>query len=550
MDLKETFKDYDILPSDVSFCEKLKSEGYIKYEHNPDEGRIISITFSPEFCNIRFERTPLNGRIFFSDLYAFFDAFPKLFEEVTKRTYIYEPKKYLIEYGYINISGFKNRAIFHFDLQTKKLFVYLVDWDSKTTDKVFFRLLKKINRNFEYLKSIKNLLVLSDDISLRFEEDTWKNIFSIIIEKLKERFWLIDENDYYFLASFISLSYFQEILETVPYIFIGGEMGSGKSRVLEALGDMCYRGSFTSNISVAVIARELDWHKTTLLYDEIAKDEEKVTPEEREIFALLRAGIRRGMYYKRMKNDEVIGMYDAFGLKAFSTNRELPSDIKNRCLIITMFKNPRFKPKLDIDVEFINAVLSEYRIYILINNLIDDLKRKVEDMIKNLIDAGIDGRTSEILSPLLFFCPKDMIPKNIKDKISERISEERFTETYYVYLALKKSLSDEIGELNFDNWKKDVEIRFNDVFINFCEYSGMENWDRLSERDKRSITIRIGLILKNKFDFETYRKGKDKERFIKVNPLKFLSFVHRYEEDIEIGDYTLYSFFDELKKLR
>ena len=483
------------------------------------------------------------------DLAEFVKDFPKLINEKTKIM----SDKLILEYGQAYVGPFWHNAVFLFNLITKRLLVF-IDLKEETNKALFNlasdeaelkelkKLLKQVRRNFEYLQSIRNTLMLSDDMVFdvfALRQEDYKYIFNKIKNELKQRFWLLSEAYYDLLASFIVLSYFPELLETAPYIFLGGEKGSGKSRVLEALADYCYRTSKTGNISVAVMARETDFHKTTLIFDEIVKNEEKQTQQEQELFALLRSGNRKGYYYKRMKNDTVIGIYDAFGLKAFATNRDLPSDIKDRCVQILMFKNVKFKPKIERvkDYNFIRLSLSEMRIQLLLFTDIDKVKRALKEFAYKLISKGVEGRLAETISPLLFFIPnKKVYYKLIVEIMKTRLQEEELTETFRVYQAIKTILANEgVFEniASFDKGKK-FEIMFNQIVRKYCEDLEID-YDNLHERDKKSITIRVGLILRSKFGFETIRKsvrlesGIIKERYAVVDFAKFLSFYERYE---------------------
>ncbi len=538
--------------------EDYRNEGLLQYSYDPESMLIRRMVFSPKAFELKFKDKPLSSKIIFRDAHDLLDNIV-LTEEMLEKTYHYKQGDYILEYGYAQIGSFKNKAIFCFSLKEKQLVVYLLEWldENRLTERQL-RTLEKIDKNFEYLRTLSNVLIISDTMLFdcktyptRFEE-----FFEILIERLQERFWLMDKQDYVYLAGFVVGSYFQEMIETAPYIFVGGEKGSGKSRVLEALADMCYRTSRTGNISIAVMVRELDWHRITLIFDEIVKDEERQTVEEKELFAMLRSGIRQGNYYKRMKNERAIGYYNAFGIKAFATNRDLPSDIKDRCFVITMFKNPKFIPKVVTKSNYyayINNFLSEMRIYYLLNYDIEEGKQSLNEFIKNLINAGIEGRSAEVLGGLLFFVPRKYYPDNLKIKLESRLDEERYSETYDVYLAIKSVVARELGieenQFSLNDMNKRVDIRFDAVVGGFCSLNGIDA-EKLTERDKRSLMIRIGLILRNKFGFKTYRKsvreGSEvtKVTYVTVDMRKLFSFYERYEREVVIKDYERRSIFD------
>jgi len=77
-----------------------------------------------------------------------------------------------------------------------------------------------------------------------------------------------DERIYPLLSSFVISSYFKEQFEKMPLILIDGVSGSGKSTVLAALSEVCYRGFSTSNYSTASLVDMVEYHDVTILLDE------------------------------------------------------------------------------------------------------------------------------------------------------------------------------------------------------------------------------------------------------------------------------------------
>ena len=554
--------------------DRLTLERYKQYDlirkYNIDsDGIVTTCIFSARAFALRFEDKPIN--IVFHDLTELFQLDRKILDIIKKRTYYFD-EDILIEYGKAIIEPFEHRAIFIFNLADKILHVYLLNADtdmllamvqSKTITKPMYSYIKKLFRNFEYIEhNFGNLLTISDQMLFDFDlsENRYEQFWDILIPETKKRFWMINESDYSYVASFIILTYLQEMLDTAPYIFVGGEKGSGKTRVLETIVDMGWRTSETSSISVAVLSRELDWHRSVMVLDEMAKDEEgKVTADEKELNAILRAGIRRGGRYKRMKNQEEIGSYNVFGIKAFATNRILPSDIMDRCLIITMFRNPKFKPKPRQKYPYINRFLSELRILFIVRKMFEKMKDEVNKLRASLVEANIDPRFSEIVAPLFYLMPEKYLPNDLKDKLQRRLEEDKFTETYYMYYAIKyfidEKITDENGNLKLDEIHKKHEILFKDIFLKFLELQDID-FEKLTERDKRSLLIRAGLVIKNKFGFESIsrsvRNGDRvyKEKYIVVEPMKFISFRQRFEENIEIGNINRSEyFFETFKKL-
>ena len=478
------------------------------------------------------------------------------------RTYTYyRDPEWHFEYMYFRIiDDIFQEAILILNRREKEAYIYLLNF---TDDELLLApdelksFLVTISRNFEYISSLKNIMTVDITSSFLPSPESYEEIFDILFSKIQDRVYFLNVHEYLFTTSFIISTYFHEALDTAPYMFYGGEKGSGKTRALETIADYSYRASESSSLTPAVIAREIEWHRTTLILDEMVRNENRSTDVEDHIYGILRSGIRRGQKYKRMVNDKDIGVFDVFGPKAIATNRNLPDDILDRCLINVMFKNVKFTPVTIVDKRIIEF-LSEFRFLFLCLDVSKKFRSIIEKLRNTLIRCGVEPRFAEIITPLLFFIPRkyhdiDMI----KNKLEVKFDEEKYTETFNVYMTLKTILEsmfakdDGVFTFDFFEKQKEVELKFNDIFRKYMELHEID-YERISEREKRSLSIRIGLILKNRFGFKTVRKTervtRAKVKYIIVNIDKFKSFYDRYETEIEIGETEIKTFFEYLRE--
>ena len=160
-----------------------------------------------------------------------------------------------------------------------------------------------------------------------------KFVFNALIDFFKEFFVLPIEDQYKILALASMQSYLTEIIDVVFYLSIGGETGSGKTALLEALAETCRHGLLSADISASGIARCVEKFKLSLMIDEIDKKEGE------DIEGICRQGYRKGQVYIRMKPKTYEPQFfKPFGFKAFSYRSGVSDDLQNRSFEISLKK--------------------------------------------------------------------------------------------------------------------------------------------------------------------------------------------------------------------
>ena len=158
---------------------------------------------------------------------------------------------------------------------------------------------------------------------------------------IEEHVELLDPELYDVLAAWVHATYIPELWTVVPYIYIFGPVASGKTRLLEVLQQLCYRGIIGSNVSAAALFRGVqEWHPTVFL------DETEILnkAEHMEIVGLLNSGYRRGQYAWRVKMTEQgseLELFDVFGFKGLSGTQGLAKALESRSIMVRMIKNIR-----------------------------------------------------------------------------------------------------------------------------------------------------------------------------------------------------------------
>lgn len=156
------------------------------------------------------------------------------------------------------------------------------------------------------------------------------------------------------LAVWVLLTYVYPVWDAVPYMYVGGALGSGKTRVFEILARLVFRPLSSSNMTGPAMFRTLHNQGGTLLLDEAERLRQTQDAEVVALVSMLLAGYKRGGTATRL---EAVGdtfktvAFDVFGPKALACIAGLPPALASRCIPINMFRAPpgSEKPKRRID---------------------------------------------------------------------------------------------------------------------------------------------------------------------------------------------------------
>jgi len=156
------------------------------------------------------------------------------------------------------------------------------------------------------------------------------------------------------LALWGMLTYCYTLWDAVPYLYVGGPIGSGKSRVFEVLSRFAFRPLVSSNLTAAAMFRTLHDRGGTLLLDEAERLKETKAPDVGDIRAMLLAGYKRGGQATRLEkvgDSFETANFDVYSPKALACIKGLPPALASRCIPITMFRAERgsAKPRQRID---------------------------------------------------------------------------------------------------------------------------------------------------------------------------------------------------------
>ena len=90
------------------------------------------------------------------------------------------------------------------------------------------------------------------------------------LENFIKRFYFFkDKNTYKVLALYMYSTYFYELFGQIPYLFLNGEKGSGKSTLDTVLYLFCFNAKLAINITEASLFRMCSFEGGTVILDEM-----------------------------------------------------------------------------------------------------------------------------------------------------------------------------------------------------------------------------------------------------------------------------------------
>ena len=150
------------------------------------------------------------------------------------------------------------------------------------------------------------------------------------------------------LTLWVMLSYVYPIFPAVPYLYLAGPAGSGKTRTMDLIGRMVFRPMFSSNTTAANVFRSLHARGGTLLLDEAERLKDDRSPEVAEITSILLSGYRRGGRANRLEpaGDSFRSVaFDVYAPKLLACIRGLPPALSSRCISVRLSRASAGSPR-------------------------------------------------------------------------------------------------------------------------------------------------------------------------------------------------------------
>jgi len=261
-----------------------------------------------------------------------------------------------------------------------------------------------------------------------------KEVYDEVEDFIRKHFVHDDERVYGKLALWVMHTYCVDFFETVPYVQFLASHGSGKTRGLEVLCALSYRGMLTAGFTPANLYRLIDKYHPTLLLDESGHSIHAGSEAGKTIISVLNQGYKRGSLVFRtnlQKGEDPIG-FDCFGPKAIAAVKGFLSTLESRCIIIPMIKGKPENRTMDEDwAALLRGKLTVWAIYAPVEPVWPDAE---------------DGRVEEVFVPLYSIAhlvgddAVSSLEKFMKSEILRRKHDEKMSDEALVVQALVEQL--------------------------------------------------------------------------------------------------------------
>jgi hypothetical protein len=211
------------------------------------------------------------------------------------------------------------------------------------------------------------------------------------------------------LTLFVLHTHAFDAARTTPYIYITSQgPGSGKTRVMEVMQEICRKSSFNSAMTTATLFTMIDSRKPTLFWDEV--DTIYSGSKNEELRGVLNSGYKHNGSVPRVDKSSEDGIrdYSTFCPKVLAgiDNGNVPDTVLDRSIKITLerAKPGQVKPFYSEDVEELAADIQDtIRAWVQANG---DALRNREN--RPAAMEGLTDRQNDMIRPLLMVA--DRIP--------------------------------------------------------------------------------------------------------------------------------------------
>jgi len=279
----------------------------------------------------------------------------------------------------------------------------IVSWDVGNEKLLLRRPLINATRRWS-----KNGTPFSIDVFLAGKE---KEVLTVTLFKrirgiFRRYFYTPEKYDHDILALFTMFTYYFELYDAVPYIYLNGPAESGKTTVSILLQNLAFNGDLVSNISTSSLFRECEQKQPVLILDEQEDiSNNKAHEEKGDYMAIVKDAYKRTGTIKRQstKDYAITEEFQVYNPLVIANVKGLESILKSRVIQITTRKAPNreisgITPLKQSDPEFIKEVqLIRDMLYCWVMQKHEDLRE-----LPNLkVSDAVSNRAEELFQPIL-----------------------------------------------------------------------------------------------------------------------------------------------------
>ncbi len=169
-------------------------------------------------------------------------------------------------------------------------------------------------------------------------DDDDETLHTDLVRLFAESIWFQDERFYSVIANVIICSYIRDQLTTATRPIFYAPTKTGKSRTLECLANLCYRGMLVIDPTGASLFRLIEKYHLTICIDELQKLE---GPKKSDVDLIIKGGFADGPGVPRCNEKGEVEFFKVYGSMILGSKRQpTEEDVLNRGLLICMMQKP------------------------------------------------------------------------------------------------------------------------------------------------------------------------------------------------------------------
>lgn len=438
-----------------------------------------------------------------------------------------------------------------FIIQTKEGFSCTEELEFKENEQYFSidkkkRLLAKLSKRWSADQVNIFIESISNPLSRKINE---KELYSKIKDNLKKYIELEQESDYSILTAWIIGTYFFPIFSAYPYIHIKAPKGSGKSQCLNFLNQTAFN-AVKARASLPALRDTVDSLRGSYLMDQA----DALCRNNMEDFLdiLTDSYKRGGGDIRKMianKNNWNLEEFQAYSPKAFASIRELPEDLRDRCIVVPLIRSNKNYPQINEEEKVWREIRGD--LYILLIN-----QYKFFDLTYKLKTADYK-QTNEIFGRKLeLWIPIETVLRSVfveEDELAS--SKKRFLSRYEfasyqtseIEVAVIETIISEMGD------KTEIILRPKEI-AQKIDTELFDEEDKFNFSNPKQRSTLVGRTI-NKFNLAAQKLGRDsqgerylfsKEQLEKIHKGYFPQQIdepdtHTYTNEITIENNSLFN---------
>ena len=322
-----------------------------------------------------------------------------------------------------------------------------------------------------------------------------------ITELIKKYIGLEKEIDHILISSWIIGTYFFPIFYAYPFLNIKAPKRSGKSQCLNLLRQLCFN-AIKARPTLAALGDTVDSLRGTYLIDQADSLDRKGGEELLDILAdsyKKDGGKRRTINFSKNKQREVVE-FETYCPKVFASIKELPEDLRDRCLIIQLIRSQKNFPDPSDENENWHEIRGMiYKLLIDRYLIVTGQYAVCKCEYRQKENPNMVGRTLELWLPLEVI----MNCIGFSDRIEE--AKQRFL-AWYGFAEYEPSDLEEAVVVAILNQFQSEESTLSPKAISELIDLGLFN----SQADSKQRASKVGWIIK-KFNLSSEKKTRTKE---------------------------------------